>query len=464
MNIQILSDISVSFPEKFDSNEIDFTITSARENSFKIGVILSQIKESGPKRCFQSTIIFDPAKGNEMVRSLTASKPGAYALQLFYPIGDTQGSPCVSTSYHWFQGPEPEDDVVDVTKAVEEVLEQHEVFKNFSYGESTNSNNQEYSVQVFLKDCLVERDRQHIRGGEITPINHGYDHEASLSLAKKYLAENGKPTGFSLPPNSEDRARSQHPTTLIEFRSVFAETPNGVIPVLLPSIRPIIRALSLERGASPEISCYHVEPKASGSNTLLFPDAIYRGHIGGGFASSPLTDLLDNLEKAILADGWIGLAMTLFDDVKREKSRHHKLFKAWSILEARAKIKILNSNVEVKDENGIPILWGKNGKKLTLEKDVGKTLIYLRDKVYRNRSFSDNRPFTLTERILAAYKIRNIVAHEGGADLPTRVGKNPHEKDALIFYNQAKGLVGLGALDVEKWASDLITYEINEIS
>ena len=461
MNISIDSDISVTFPEKFSSKEIDLIINSSRTTPFQLGILLCQIRDSGPKRCFQCTIEFHPSSGNSMTRIVTGHRPGAYTLQLFYSAECCQNPPCVSTTYHWYEEA-GDDPVLNVQEAVEQAFDRVEAFRNFSYGEENNSDNNEYSVQVILKDCLVERSRQNIRGGQVRPLDHGYDHEANLSLATKYLSENGKPAGFSLPPNSEQTARAEHPATIIEFNSVFAVSPNGVIPVLLPTLKTIIRALALERGASPTISCYHVEPKTPGNNTLLFPNSIYRGHIGGGFASSPLTDLLDNLEMASSADGWIDLAIALFDDVKREKVRHHKLFKAWSILEARAKIKISSSNQIINDETGAPIPWGRRGSSLTLEKDVGKTLTYLRDTVYLNRTFSDNRPFTLTKRVLLAYKIRNIVAHEGGADLSTRVGIDQQERDALIFYNQNPGLVGLGALDVENWARDLIEYEIRQ--
>ena len=459
MKKKIDKNISVSLPYHFEASMAELSFESHSSEVLYVRYQLLRIEQTGLKTVRSGTAKVNPVTENNTVIPIDLYAAGSHILNIGKPEAIPASKEIVFSSYH-LCGELSEIQNLDPETEASSALSLFEEFKNYSYGDLENPNLAEYEVHILLGDCLVERDQQYIRGGSVVPMVRKYGLESSYAQANAYIQTQGFSGNFSYEDTSQPFVTSDSPVTVVRFHSVFTSASRKALDLVNPYLLTVIKALSLDRNASAEPIAYLVKEKGSKEIKLFPPRKIYRGHSGGGFSNSPLTDLIGDVDRAIVNEPWIDTGLQMFDEAKREKDRRHKLRKSWSLLENRAKIIVPKSNAAVNDDQHQPIQY--RGRTLTNNHDVGRVITYMRDYVKFSVPNRNGHRYDLSRTIMKAYVIRNIIVHEGGTDLYTRTGTNDVEQRCLDFFNDNGGNMGRGALDVEDWASELVKYEIRK--
>lgn len=291
-------------------------------------------------------------------------------------------------------------------------------------------------VQVLVEGCRLDY-QQLFEGGFLTPLGFELGPEAVLNAVHQFLE-----VRFTDTSKVRTDYGREHPLCLVTFVNVQAATLAQAVEAITPRLTRVLSALAENRGATPKAIAFVSD--RGGNYDLWVPTGIYRGNLVPGFGPGA-TFLFDAYDRAIQNEPWIGFALDIMRAVRLQTNQQTQLFMAWSLVEAAAKRTIPRSNTPVLDDGGIQLL-GSRGRPLTLEQDLGRVIVYLRDHVGRGMlAMPAGSSPDFYDQLRLAYQCRNQIAHEGGIDVP---GSVPIAGYSAQF-----------AFTVRDWAAEVVRHE-----
>lgn len=433
------------------------TVAPISESPFFVSIALYFMGRSVPSPAYVGAHRVDPADPATWCVDLSAPRPGMYTLALAirnegytstaeFPQFDLN-KPFVSLWMGKNLGDAPQ----DLAAAVADVVRQQADFRTRTLFQSGYEGPNRYSVHALLEGCLVDF-AQTIEGGSIHPLKNGLGPESAIAAVNRVIAH--WDVQFSINSSLDEDYKRSRPLAWVTFAQVGAASDAEAIDAISSRLLGLCGALAVERGSYPSPISYVIETIATGEWGIRFASKSYRGNLVSGFIAGSVTELLDDFSLATPSEPWIGFALGLLKEAIREEDQAHKLFKAWSLLEAAAKRRIAQSSTVVFDECGHPIPYRLSA--LTCNQDLGRVIIYLRD--HAKRVYGGQMGvhiWTPSEKIMAAYKLRNMVAHEGGIQMPASLAATDRH---LIFHQNG------GAYSVVDWAKGVLRYECDQVN
>ncbi len=401
----------------------------------EVGVQIWLMDKSRPRQMFLAPRVRVDSNGQHKFDHLKKWPNGIYLFQITASGKNTRiDDPLTAARFKISEGfSEPAD-----ARELECAITQQEAFRNFEIRQEEFQGENRFRLRVILGKCLLDYE-QVFRGGVLTPMSNRLNLESILSVVAQLL-----PPGISFQETKEleDAYGRGHPLCLVTFENVQAKNCNTAIVAIQQRLRRVIGALGQNRGASPEVLAYLIEDSEQRYN-LATPSNIYRGNLAAGFGPG-VTDFLDIVDATADENPWIDFVLSLMSSVRRQTNPETMLFLAWSLIESAAKRSVTSEATAVLDDNGneIPARSGR----LTQRMDLGRTLVYLRDHVGRNKlGLEVGRAPGFFDQVRCAYQCRNAVAHDGGLYRP---GSAPPEGYTPQF-----------PFTVRDWASEVVRFE-----
>lgn len=427
-------------------------------------------------------------------------EPGPYLLETFRSSQDNSEEECLFHSYHWLSsfkpvpfsevggialepGENPENfnfykfdgwivsspknssgsgkaiATEDIPSAVESAVFRSRHLPHSKIGDHENIKTNHYRAEVYFYPCAISDDQTPIMGGMLHCRSLKYDPQDLTTLMNDFrLARNPELKEVTLVSSDQDRVQRvsslAHHYVVAEFGQVFAESPDEVEEVLSQSISDLRSVISYSTKSTPDVLGMLIQDAVSEKMMIIGPERRQSQPMKGRFGPSRTATMLRDLGRKEVSDRARSF-LSLFADVNAERSDLFRLMKAWTIIEALSKGSVKRSE-KVVDQ----ILYRK--RPLDCNSDVGRVTEYLMSKALQNTSIKPKPNLSIPQQVLVAYRLRNLIVHEGIGRAQSALNAAEPDSDLAKFIRDAPNRSGKCSRIVIRWAEHALRFEFED--
>jgi hypothetical protein len=382
-----------------------------------INISIHRMNLAGPTAMFQ-TWNFQPDHNRQWRSPCEGLPDDLYVLSIVAPTDPTidlfDGTP--------FRKGAAVNPIENLGAAVREAVLAQNDFRNREIRAPEFQGDRKTEVMILIEGCLLDYE-QFIEGAVLKPLPQKVSGSGVYDAVNCILAPLGITMDFSGLAQNYESAR---PLCTLTFVNIQAPDATSAIGAIQSRVHRTLAALAEDRSCSPHILAYIVH--AGEDWTVNLPHDVYRGNLIPGFGAGAAS-LVEFFTSAAEKDPWIDFAMQLLRSARSQKNPDTQLFVAWSLIEAAAKRVIPKSGAVVMTDQGVPLTSARGN--ITLQQDVGRVLVYMRDHVFAHPVTMAPASTAFFGRVLAVYRARNMIAHEGGASVPGKPAPAGYTSDMI---------------------------------
>lgn len=311
-----------------------------------------------------------------------------------------------------------QDTLLLIVKAQEEQVED-EFLSGISVPNTKTQQQRQYCVFVFFVGAKITRQLKFDRW-EVIPFR-GMDVRDTFEIAHEFLRDCSK-LEFNFPYTHQvlEGSRQDNPVCVAHFPLIIADSFESARDYCRHRGFILGQALSVHRGATPEIICTIVYDRTLDHAKLFTEGTIYRGNLCGGSIAGENAESIEASINAISNSSQMRYLYLLYSYARREEVIDYQYLRYWQFLEAVAESKNYDENADLCDFMGQPIF---DDKKITLKIKLPRNQVYELVKNHKldagisesNVYFRDDKKVEhkLLEMVTFWYAMRNAAAHYG---------------------------------------------------
>ncbi len=315
-----------------------------------------------------------------------------------------------------------------------------------------------FRVLIFGVGCLLHA-RQQLEGYSISPIGLGLSHRPMHDIVNTALQREGVgPIDFD--PQAEAHFESTTPTFMVSYIAVEALNHQDALDHCRLHANEVFQILGLERGQMPREFAALVFQYGSPAYLRSFQMPGYRGNLVSDFNPVSTANAIERLLPKLAANPFLRLLSRTYADATAETNHGFALLRYWAVLELLAD-RYVTRGTRISRPDG-SVISKANGKPELTDTKLGRVYTHiLGNGVFVTQgSYIDNgkeRRFiiggdsthpgytanteliSLWDMVIAAYAIRNAIAHEGQFDVLTAAlgGRNKQLAAKLVTSGYA---------------------------